>query len=100
MRSGEQEDKQCLNGNVVHKVIADHPIYRDKDHALPTIMLTLQQHQPSLRLQNMDLTLVKAELKAWERAFKSTNGRDPSKADIKDVPEIGQSSSTYNRRVY
>lgn len=39
----------------------------------------------------MDLTLVKAELKSWERDFKSTNGRDPSKADIKAVPEIGQS---------
>lgn len=38
----------------------------------------------------MDLTLVKAELKAWERDFKSNNGRDPSKADIKAVPEIGQ----------
>jgi len=37
----------------------------------------------------MDLTLVKAELKAWEREFKSKHGRDPSKADIKAVPEIG-----------
>lgn len=38
----------------------------------------------------MDLVATKAELKAWEREFKSQHGRDPSKADIKAVPAIGR----------
>lgn len=39
-----------------------------------------------------DLAKTKAELKAWERAFKAKNGREPKKDDIKLDPAIGTSS--------
>lgn len=38
----------------------------------------------------MDLSTVKTELKTWERQFKSKNGREPTKADIKANPDIGK----------
>lgn len=39
----------------------------------------------------LDLVAVRAELKVWEKSFKAREGRDPSKADIKANPDIGQS---------
>jgi hypothetical protein len=35
------------------------------------------------------LKQVKAEVKAWERAFKAENKREPTKNDIKTAPGIG-----------
>ena len=35
------------------------------------------------------LSIVRAEVKTWERNFKAKNGRDPSVQDVKDQPEIG-----------
>ncbi|KDQ17786.1 hypothetical protein BOTBODRAFT_583216 [Botryobasidium botryosum FD-172 SS1] len=37
-----------------------------------------------------DISQLKAELKAWERAFKSEHNREPSKDDMKRVPEMGE----------
>lgn len=37
----------------------------------------------------MDLTSVRAEIKAWEHEFRSTHARDPTVQEIKDRPEIG-----------
>jgi len=37
-----------------------------------------------------DLATIKSELKLWEKQFRASNGgREPSKDDIKRVPEIG-----------
>lgn len=36
-----------------------------------------------------ELAVVRAEIKAWEREFRSANGKDPSVADIKDHAHIG-----------
>jgi thiamine biosynthesis lipoprotein ApbE len=39
----------------------------------------------------MDLATVKALVKAWEKTFKSENGRNPTKEDIKaDSTGIGE----------
>jgi hypothetical protein len=38
------------------------------------------------------LTLVRAEIKTWERDFASTHGRDPSVQDIRAQPSIGAPS--------
>ena len=39
----------------------------------------------------MELATVKAEVKAWEKAFKATQGRVPTKDDIKnDKGGIGE----------
>lgn len=36
------------------------------------------------------MSTLKADLKAWEASFRAANnGRDPTKADIKLVPDIG-----------
>lgn len=40
----------------------------------------------------MDVSTVRAEIKSWERLFKQQHGRDPSVQEIKDLPDIGQSS--------
>lgn len=50
----------------------------------------------------MDLAAIKADLKAWERDFKSEHGREPTKADIKAVPAIGgrKQYRETKRRVY
>ena len=37
-----------------------------------------------------DLSALKAELKAWEKAFKTEHGRDAKKEDIKLDTQIGQ----------
>jgi len=37
----------------------------------------------------MDVTALRAEIKAWERDFKADYGRDPTIQDIKDRPDIG-----------
>jgi len=34
----------------------------------------------------MDLSTVKITVKAWERTFKATSGREPTKDDIKQDP--------------
>jgi hypothetical protein len=39
------------------------------------------------------LSTVRAEIKAWERSFKSQNARDPTINDIKRLSDIGQLSS-------
>lgn len=38
-----------------------------------------------------ELAQVRAEIKTWERTFRTENGRDPSRDDIKAVPEISKS---------
>ncbi|KAF8078808.1 hypothetical protein FPV67DRAFT_1690048 [Lyophyllum atratum] len=40
----------------------------------------------------MDVSAVKAEIKAWERSFRSSNGRDPTVHDIKLHPDIADNS--------
>ncbi|EGG05902.1 uncharacterized protein MELLADRAFT_116697 [Melampsora larici-populina 98AG31] len=45
---------------------------------------------------NQELTVIKSKLKTWEREFKKSNGRDPTKSDIKSNPEIAKLYSTYN----
>jgi thiamine biosynthesis lipoprotein ApbE len=41
----------------------------------------------------MDLPSVKAIVKKWEKGFKSQNGRDPTKEEIKQDPSgIGAST--------
>jgi len=34
----------------------------------------------------MDLATVKAKVKAWEKGFRATHSRDPTKSDIKADP--------------
>ena len=40
-------------------------------------------------LPQMDVAALRAEIKAWERDFRSKHGRDPSIQEIKDQPTIG-----------
>jgi hypothetical protein len=35
-----------------------------------------------------ELAQVRSDIKAWERSFRAENGKDPSREDIKAVPEI------------
>jgi hypothetical protein len=37
----------------------------------------------------MDVSALRAEIKAWERDFKAQNGAEPTVQDIKDRPHIG-----------
>lgn len=37
----------------------------------------------------MDIVALRAEIKAWERDFKTDNGRDPTIQDIKERPDLG-----------
>lgn len=37
----------------------------------------------------VDLVAIRAELKSWERSFRTSHGREPGKDDIKAEPEIG-----------
>lgn len=37
----------------------------------------------------MDVSAIRAEIKAWEREFKALHGRDPTIQEIKDRPDIG-----------
>ena len=50
----------------------------------------------------MDVAALRAEIKAWERDFRSKHGRDPSIQEIKDQPAIGTSPfiSLAYRRVH
>ncbi|RDB29104.1 hypothetical protein Hypma_015732 [Hypsizygus marmoreus] len=48
-------------------------------------------------LSTMDVSTVKAEIKAWERSFKSTHGRDPSVQDIKQQPNIADKYRLYKK---
>ncbi|OSX67315.1 hypothetical protein POSPLADRAFT_1051460 [Postia placenta MAD-698-R-SB12] len=43
----------------------------------------------------MDLTSVRAEIKAWEHEFRSTHARDPTVQEIKDRPEIAAKYRLY-----
>ncbi|RXK41340.1 hypothetical protein M231_01490 [Tremella mesenterica] len=46
----------------------------------------------------MDLVTIKAAVKAWEKAFKVQNGRNPTKEDIKSDPGgIGEQYALYRR---
>jgi hypothetical protein len=40
-------------------------------------------------LTAMDFVALRVEIKAWEREFKTDNGRDPTIKDIKDRPDLG-----------
>lgn len=40
-------------------------------------------------MADAELAAVRTEIKAWEREFRSAQGRDPSVQDIKDHPHIG-----------
>ncbi|KAG6854219.1 hypothetical protein C0991_009237 [Blastosporella zonata] len=44
-----------------------------------------------------DVSTVKAEIKAWERSFKASNGRDPNVNDIKDIPDIAAKYRLYKK---
>jgi len=47
-----------------------------------------------------ELAAVRAQIKTWEREFRSAKGRDPSVQDIKDHPHIGTSPAlVVSRRV-
>lgn len=37
----------------------------------------------------MDIVALRAEIKAWERDFKTDNGRDATIQDIKERPDLG-----------
>ncbi|GLB35965.1 hypothetical protein LshimejAT787_0302530 [Lyophyllum shimeji] len=45
----------------------------------------------------MDVSTVKAEIKAWERSFKSSHGRDPTIQDIKLQPDIANKYRLYKK---
>ncbi|WWD16585.1 hypothetical protein CI109_101013 [Kwoniella shandongensis] len=46
----------------------------------------------------MDISSVKATVKAWEKGFKAQNGRDPTKEDIKaDPSDIAEQYALYRR---
>jgi len=36
------------------------------------------------------VSALKAQIKAWERSFRQTHGKDPSVQDIRDNPDIGK----------
>lgn len=38
----------------------------------------------------VNISDIKAELKAWERDFKLQHGMQPTKSDISDCPTIGE----------
>ncbi|KAG6336145.1 hypothetical protein ID866_2955 [Astraeus odoratus] len=44
-----------------------------------------------------DLAAVRAQIKAWERDFRSTRGRDPSVQDIKDQPHMAEKYKLYKK---
>ncbi|KZO95898.1 hypothetical protein CALVIDRAFT_141334 [Calocera viscosa TUFC12733] len=45
----------------------------------------------------IDLNQLRAELKTWERDFKTKKGRDPTRDDIKKVPAIDTKYKLYNK---
>ncbi|KAJ7596842.1 hypothetical protein C8J56DRAFT_850536 [Mycena floridula] len=45
----------------------------------------------------MDVSAVRAEIKQWEREFKSQNGREPSVQDIRDNPQIAAKYKVYKK---
>lgn len=56
-----------------------HPL----DSTLSTVVCT--------QLPTMELAEVKARVKAWEKAFRAQQGREPTKDDIKrDDSDIGE----------
>ncbi len=46
-----------------------------------------------------DVATIRAEIKAWERSFKETNGREPTIEDIKKQPTIGVSRLGHLSRI-
>ncbi|KAF6766590.1 hypothetical protein DFP72DRAFT_867069 [Ephemerocybe angulata] len=44
-----------------------------------------------------DVVSVRAEIKSWERAFKSKEGREPTVDDIRKLPHIAQKYKTYKK---
>lgn len=61
---------------------------------LPVTRLTLQS------LSFMEATTLRSEIKAWERAFRSDHGRDPTVQDIKENPAIGTCSGVLSNERY
>ncbi|KAI0706152.1 hypothetical protein BC835DRAFT_1302525 [Cytidiella melzeri] len=45
----------------------------------------------------MDVSALRAEIKAWERDFKTTCGRDPTVQDIKDQPDMADKYKLYKK---
>ncbi|KAJ7170127.1 hypothetical protein C8R46DRAFT_1266447 [Mycena filopes] len=45
----------------------------------------------------MDLATLKQQIKAWERNFKSTHGREPDVKDMKQEPGLAQKYKDYKR---
>ncbi|KAL4070776.1 hypothetical protein J3A83DRAFT_4094607 [Scleroderma citrinum] len=48
-------------------------------------------------MADSELAAVRAQIKSWEREFRSTHGRDPSVQDIKDHPHIAEKYKLYKR---
>lgn len=46
-----------------------------------------------------DVAAIRAEIKAWERSFKETNGKEPTIDDIKKQPAVGLSRPAHLSRV-
>lgn len=66
----------------------------NKDGNGPTVEPTMSlfgfvDATTSSLLTMQDVSSVRAEIKAWERSYKSENGREPSVHDIKKLPHIG-----------
>lgn len=51
----------------------------------------------TLSLYMAELAAVRAQIKAWERDFRSARGRDPSIQDIKDQPHIADKYKLYKK---
>ncbi|KAI0347845.1 hypothetical protein BDW22DRAFT_1341111 [Trametopsis cervina] len=45
----------------------------------------------------MDVSAIRAEIKAWEREFKALHGRDPTIQEIKDRPDIAEKYKLYKK---
>ncbi|KAI0803305.1 DNA replication and checkpoint protein-domain-containing protein [Irpex lacteus] len=45
----------------------------------------------------MDVSELRAEIKTWEREFRSSHGRDPSIQEIKDRPDIAEKYKLYKK---
>ncbi|KAK7064014.1 DNA replication regulator sld2 [Favolaschia claudopus] len=45
----------------------------------------------------MDVSTLKAEIKAWERSFRANHGREPSVQDIKKQPDLAEKYKLYKK---
>lgn len=57
----------------------------------PTLSWHVKRNLDASILWFMDseVAALRTELKAWERSFRATHGRDPSIQDIKEEPNLG-----------